>query len=59
VKREICDADEVPVREPVAMSIQSVKGSLEQARGNLGSFGSCGRRPFDNDPSNNRRWYTG
>jgi hypothetical protein len=59
VKRKICDADEVPVRDAIAMALQGYESSLDETRSDLGTFGPSGWHRCENGPGKRRRRQTG
>ena len=58
VQGEIRDADEVAVRNAVAMSFQGLEGSLQQTWSDLWVCGSWSWRPFQGGPGQCRRGQT-
>jgi hypothetical protein len=50
VKRKIGDADDVPVPDGIAVSLQGLEGPLHQGRINLGAYRPTGWRPFGSGP---------
>ena len=55
VKRKICDADEVPVRDAIAMSLQGQASSLDETWSDLGTVSPCGRHRSENGPGKGPR----